>query len=230
MEQVLIEVGTIEYSVICPKCGGRNSIDMKSWFDLSVDHTIWCDKCGESLLIKMVDRDIIEEQNRIEEQQRIHDARNQVTVGIITKMKKTIKSSGFKSLFSLKKSNAHLTHGIGIDKGIDYLKIHDMMGNRSESSGIDITLSNGNTIAVRASGDEPGSVFLVQGSLTNLVSTHIMIIRNINDEKSSFYILDSDTAIELSSESYYAENGTNSWFIYPKEYMVFENNIEILRG
>lgn len=152
------------------------------------------------------------------------------TVRMIREIKKRMKASEFKNLFSLKKSNAHVTHAIGIDKGMEYLERYNISGKRSNTSGIDISLDNGNTIAIRASGDEPGSVFLIQGELTNLISSHIMIVRNMNDEKRSFYILDKATAIDLSSESYYTEDGTGSWFIYPKEYMIFENNIEGIKG
>jgi hypothetical protein len=145
-------------------------------------------------------------------------------------IKRKMGSPRFKNLFSLKKSNAHATHAIGTDKGIKYLERYNISGKRNNTSGIDISLDNGNTIAVRASGDEPGSVFLIQGELTNLVSSHIMIIRNMNDEEPSFYVLDTATAIDLSSESYYAEDGTGSWFIYPKDYMIFENNIKEMEG
>ena len=152
------------------------------------------------------------------------------TTRVIREIKKRMKTSEFKNLFSSKKSNAHATHTIGVDKCIEYLKRCNISGKKNNISGIDISLDNGNTIAVRASGDEPGSVFLIQGKLTNLVSSHIIIVRNMNDKEPSFYILDKDTAIDLSSESYYTEDDTGSWFIYTKEYAIFENNTEGIKG
>lgn len=148
----------------------------------------------------------------------------------VEEIKRRMGSSKFRNLFSVKKSNAHATHATGTNKGIEYLKRYNISGKRNSTSGIDISLDNGDTIAVRASGDRPGSVFLIQGELTNLISSHIMIIRNMNDKEPSFYILDKNTAIDLSSKSYYTKDGNNSWFIYPGEYTIFKDNIEVIKG
>lgn len=121
------------------------------------------------------------------------------------------------------------THIEGIDQVACNLIENGISSKKGYTTGIDLILDNGNTIAVRGASEKAGAIPLVQGTMRNLTATHVMIITNMREGKPLFYILKKSDAERISDKKHYRETGDNSWFIRHSDYRYYEDNYDVLR-